>query len=134
MALLAAISKTYGLESYLVKEGSINQFDFAEFLKHIRRRHPESKIGLFLDNLSVHKASLVAKVAEEVQVQLIFNVPYSPQFNGIEMYWSLVKRVYKNSALQRLLKGNHQSDIALIKSSLLAIPAEQIKNCAMKGL
>ena len=48
----------------------------------------------------------------------IFNVPYSPQFNGIESYFSLLKSEYKKLILQRVMKGIPVDAVALIKDSL----------------
>ena len=46
---------------------------------------------MFMDNLQVHKTKEVVEICKLLQVQAIFNVPYSPDFNGIESYFSLVK-------------------------------------------
>ena len=52
-----------------------------------------------MDNLQVHKTKEVAESCKELKVETIFNVPYSPDFNGIESYFSLVKGVYKKMIL-----------------------------------
>ena len=56
-----------------------------------------------MDNLMVHKAEQVEKVYKELDMIPIFNVPYSPQFNGIESYFSLVKQEYKKLLLKYLV-------------------------------
>lgn len=52
-----------------------------------------------MDNLSVHKTALVRAAYERLKITPIFNVPYSPDFNGIESYFSLVKSAYKKKLL-----------------------------------
>ena len=39
--------------------------------------------AIFLDNLSVHKTNEVLEVYKRLNITTVFNVPYSPQFNGI---------------------------------------------------
>ena len=58
-----------------------------------------------MDNLSVHKTQRVSDVMDEFKMVPIFNVPYSPQYNGIESYFFLLKRQYKRLLLQKILKG-----------------------------
>jgi hypothetical protein len=48
----------------------------------------------------------------------IYNVPYSPQFNGIESYFSLLKGEYKKLLLKYLVKGQVFEVTDLIKQSL----------------
>jgi transposase len=47
----------------------------------------------------VHKTEEVNQVCQERKVQKIFNVPYSPDFNGIESYFSLLKSEFKRRML-----------------------------------
>ena len=42
---------------------------------------------------------------KRLKARPIFNVPYSPDFNGIETYFSLIKGEYKKLILERLIKG-----------------------------
>jgi hypothetical protein len=58
-----------------------------------------------MDNLSVHKTLRVRAVMQELDMVPIFSVPYSPQYNGIESYFFLVKQEYKKALLQRIMKG-----------------------------
>ena len=60
---------------------------------------------MFVDNLTVHKTEEVMKAYAELNMTPIFNIPYSPQFNGIESYFSLVKGVYKKLLLKYLIKN-----------------------------
>ena len=89
---------------------------------------------MFLDNLQVHKTSEVAEVCRQLGVQRIFNVPYSPDFNGIESYFSLVKAEYKRLLLQRLLKGIRPESAALVKESVSRVEKEKVQRCVGYGL
>ena len=90
-AIVAGISTDKGLESFLIKERSIKNKEFIEFLKQLRELYPNDTLVLFLDNLSVHKSREVTAVYAELNIETVFCVPYSPQYNGIESYWFLIK-------------------------------------------
>jgi len=63
----------------------------------------------------------------------IFNVPYSPQFNGIESYFSLLKSEYKKLILQRVMKGIPVDAVGLIKDSLKRVEDIKTKRCVRNG-
>ena len=63
----------------------------------------------------------------------IFNVPYSPQFNGIESYFSLLKSEYKKLILQRVMKGIPVDAVALIKDSLKRVEDSKTRRCVRNG-
>ena len=58
-----------------------------------------------MDNLQVHKTKEILETCKRLKVRPIFNVPYSPDFNGIETYFSLLKGEYKKLILERIIKG-----------------------------
>lgn len=57
-------------------------------------RLSDNKRGLLilLDNCSIHKTKTAMKRAKELNIELLFNVPYSPWFNGIELVWAMAKK------------------------------------------
>jgi hypothetical protein len=69
----------------------------------------------------VHKTREVKDLYKELKITAIFNVPYSPDFNGIESYFSLVKSAYKKLILQQIMKGERFSPELLIHEAVLRI-------------
>ena len=63
----------------------------------------------------------------------VFNVAYSPQFNGIESYFSLLKGDYKKFLLQYLMKGTEFDVVSLIKRSIGMVSDEKARNCVRNG-
>jgi hypothetical protein len=59
----------------------------------------------------------------------IFNVPYSPDFNGIESYFSLVKGEYKKLILQHVMKGTPTNTIKLIEESISSVTNDKVIKC-----
>lgn len=86
-----------------------------------------------MDNLQVHKTAAMMKLYEELDILPIFNVAYSPQFNGIESYFSLLKGKYKQLLLKTIIHDEEINNIRLIKESLKEVDAEAIKSCAGTG-
>lgn len=83
---------------------SISAEEFITFLEQLSQHFNGKAFAIFLDNLQVHKTEEVQETYKKLKITPIFNIPYSPDFNGIESYFSLVKGEYKKLILQALLK------------------------------
>ncbi len=64
-----------------------------------------SKWFLFTDQCSIHKGQKVRNRLQREGVPLVFNVPYSPEYAGIETFWANAKRKYKRMGTETLLRG-----------------------------
>jgi transposase len=83
--------------------------------------------------LSVHRSKISKKFLDENGIKVIYNVPYSPSFNGIELFWNLVKQKYRKEMLIYLYKNMKVQTKKLVKTSLLSVKREHAKACALKG-
>lgn len=83
---------TVALRSF---EGAVNAEKFLLFLEHDLL--PYTRLGdvLVMDNLSVHKEPRVLERILTAGLRVLFLPPYSPEFNPIELYWSLFKRALR---------------------------------------
>ena len=88
LALIAAISEDGGLIEFAIHPMAINTEVFIPFVRQLSEKLGGGDFALFLDNLSVHKTKEAKRLFEELNITEIFNVPYCPQFNGIESYFS----------------------------------------------
>jgi len=61
---------------------SIKSPNFLEFLKSVRQKCGDRQIKILLDNASIHKTNTVKEYCAENKIQIIWNVPYCPWFNG----------------------------------------------------
>ena len=52
-----------------------------------------------MDNLAAHKTNAVKEQFDNICCNAIFSAPYSPEFNCIELYFSLLFSIQKNYAL-----------------------------------
>ena len=64
----------------------------------------------------------------------IFNVPYCPQFNGIESYFSQIKATYKKMLLKCVIEEVPYDTVSLIKESIQSISDENVKRCVRYAL
>ena len=58
----------------------------------VRKRNPERKIVMIMDNFRSHHSMVVMKTAEILNIIPVFLPPYSPDLNPIEFIWKSVKR------------------------------------------
>ena len=129
MAVIAAISENDGLIDYLVHPRAINTEVFLIFVKQVAQKVNCSDFALFLDNLNVHKTKEAKLLFESLNITEVFNVPYCPQFNGIESYFSQVKATYKKMLLQLVIKGAPYDTVGIIKKSIQSISDDNVKRC-----
>ena len=133
-ALLAAISEDVGLEDYLIHPRSITAEEFTVFIKQLSQKFGGQPFAIFMDNLSVHKTRPVMDLYKELQITPIFNVPYSPDFNGIESYFSMVKAAYKRLLLQHVMNEERFQVVSLIKQALAEVEDEKTRHSAAHGV
>jgi transposase len=50
---------------------------------------------VFLDNLSVHHSKIVRQFMKDKELEVLFNVPYSPDYNPIENVFNILKQKFK---------------------------------------
>ena len=104
MAFIGAISDNGGLEAYTIHPKAITTVEFIEFVEMLSAKFLGEEFAIFMDNLQVHKTKEVLETCKRLNARPIYNVPYSPDFNGIETYFSLLKGEYKKLILENIIK------------------------------
>ncbi len=74
--------------------------DFCKFLMDVRSCNPVNRICLVLDNFATHKAKRVREYAKELNIELIYLPPYSPDLNPLEFLWKSIKRIISTSEIE----------------------------------
>ena len=100
MSAIAGISYQKGKELIEIQENSVDSDDFAQYVMALLENHDSSSIALFMDNLAVHHTPANKELFEELGLEVIFNKPYSPDFNPIESVFSIVKNHYKRAKFE----------------------------------
>ena len=104
VAVIAAISKEYGLDYISTYDRSINIPKFKEFLQNLRDKFFFEDICIYMDNLAVHRSNTVKERMDELSIPYIFGPPYSPDYNPIESVFSIFKKEIKIRRLEAVLK------------------------------
>jgi transposase len=125
-ALICAVSEDGGLEAFQIYEKAVTSVDFANFMHILAERAGNKSFAVFMDNLRVHKTLEVTETCKQLHAKPIYNVPYSPNFNGIENYFNLVKAEYKKLILQKLVKGIKPDVTATIHQSIANVQKEKV--------
>ena len=81
----------------------MNVEKFKEYIAGLRSANPDDKICFFMDNLSAHTSERSKEAMREAGFRFIFNVPYSPDFNPIELTFSQVKRNFKALRARKMI-------------------------------
>ena len=89
---------------------------------------------ILLDNASIHKTKAVRALVHELGVELVYNVAYSPWFNGIETYWSQAKRIYRDIGTKTLIRGERRDLEAEARRATQCVTDYVTKRCAEGGL
>ena len=94
-ALIFAISEENGIEHTKVFKKSVDHSKFIEYLDELSILNKHEPICIFLDNLRVHIMEEVMMKMNELQFEVIRNVPYNPDFNPAESCLSKIKNHYR---------------------------------------
>jgi len=90
--LLASIDKTEGIKYEIIK-GSVDRNIYLDFItKH--KTYFENKT-LVQDNARIHHAKLVKDYCLNNNINLVYNPPYTPEFNPIELIFNTIKSKFR---------------------------------------
>lgn len=95
----------YAIQGVCVQNFLINSTEESviNFLKQGRAANATVKaIVLILDNYSSHLAANVKETAQELDIYLVYLLPYSPDLNPIEYIWKSIKRLVSRELVQTL--------------------------------
>ena len=126
--MIASMSEEDGFGLLHINTQITNQDNFQAFLKDLRRKAKKSPLSLFLDQLSVHKTKKVRELMQSLDINPIFNVGYSPEFNPIESVFSKVKFVFARTRLNDLV---NKKGFNFDRSVPLAFKAVSAAHCAV---
>ena len=99
-----------------------------DWIEQLRVENPGRKLCLFWDNLRVHHSKRVLDRLEELGVKVIFNLAYSPAYNGVEGCFSKVKHSFKKQRLQKLARGLRPNLQTLIQRAVKSLNFKDIRN------
>lgn len=114
----------------LAKYKSIKKDDFIEMLKMLFKKVSPKRSALLLDNCSVHRSKVVSKYLERNRVPVLWNLPYRPDLNGIELVWAQAKKNFRQILLKQMIDEQKINLMELAKCALDRVPDQVSKACA----
>jgi transposase len=76
----------------VTNESYINSLSVCTLLEKIAQLGLQGPITLVMDNARYQRCHLVMEKAKDLQIELLFLPPYSPNLNLIERLWKFVKK------------------------------------------
>ena len=125
---VASITMTGTVQHVLINQGAINGKAYGRFLRQLRLKNGTVKIVIFQDNLNIHKTQDNKRLYEELNIEVIWNVPYSPEYNPIENVFSVVKAYYKKKRLNLIVNDKPVVERALIRESFAKVKPDDVKS------
>lgn len=92
---------------YVIYEKSINGVKYLNFIKDIINEYG-NEYTLLMDNATIHKTKIFKEYSKNEKIDILYNIPYNPETNPIEMIFCPVKKYIKSN--------NTRSIIAIEKS------------------
>ena len=103
----------------VIIKGSSKKDNFVEFIKGLIKKLDKNKTYyLLLDNASIHRSNVFKQLIEDHKnINIIYNVPYMPEYNPIEMVFSKIKyfiRKQENNYNKVNLKNNILNSLKIV--------------------
>ncbi len=97
--------------------------EFKEFLQEELAPQLWQGAGVVMDNLAAHKVAGVAEILEAVGAKVIYNAPYSCEFNPIEHLWWSLKAFIRNFVPKTAI-----AVAQLLKIGVMLCSSSQLRN------
>jgi transposase len=84
-------------ETVIKNYDTLNRESVIDFLRLLRKKNGVNRIHIIWDNVPYQHAKEVTRLAEEINIEVVYLPPYSPNLNLIERYWGFLrKKVLRN--------------------------------------
>jgi hypothetical protein len=134
ISVMAGISEQDGYVHGIYKEGNaMIGADCVGFVQSLRNFYPEGKIGVLVDNCRIHRTTAVKEICQRLNVVFIFNCPYRPDLNGIEVFWRSAKHIYRKTILNHRAKGEPWDQLSTAVAAVDHVTDEKAKAFAEEG-
>ena len=102
------------------QEKSTNAEAFGKFLVKVRcGLQTVDKGYIVLDNHPAHRTIANREMARQLNFELLFMPPYTPELNSIEALWSVIKRDFKQRAeSQNFIRHKQEDFVEMLQEAL----------------
>ena len=92
LAFVVALSEDKGLVELSTYPKSLDQWDYINFLKKVRKSYGNQRIGIYMDNAGFHIAKSVRNYCNDNNIERIFAPAYSPEYQPSESLIGYLKQ------------------------------------------
>lgn len=103
-------------------EGSLKQDKLISFFNKLNKKKIKNRTFL-IDNASIHRSKKMTMFIKNNNLKIIYNIPYSSQFNPIEYVFSLLRKKLLNEEI-----NNKEDIIKIILNFKKEINKNHVKN------
>lgn len=135
---IVAIS-TKGVFHYELEYGNLNSERFLKFMINLDNKvkshkifselYELGKIAYFMDNASQHRSKTFYNNFSYSKAKIIYNIPFRPEFNPIELLFNYVKQKIRNSFVDSL-----SARILIMEQCFLTIEKSILRKFVMKSI
>ena len=134
MVVIGFISAESGLVFVHIREqNSFTKKDVADCIKLVKNKYKFQDIALFGDNARIHKNNFVEEAACEEDVELLWNIPYRPDLQGVEGLWRIAKDLYRKEIARLHVNQKFINNLEVVQWVFMQITHDQCKNEAKGG-
>ena len=99
-----------------------------EFMRGLHNCYKKQPIAVLLDNCRIHgkesQTQKFEKYCDEKDIQIIWNIKYRPDLNGIEYVWGRAKKEFRAKVDCFKANGVKWNEVQLVEEVLQTIPKE----------
>ena len=88
---------------------------------------------IFADNATIHRGEDFMNALEELDIKIVYGLPYSPKYMGTEKIWSCLKSKFRKKLTRYKIKKEKFKVIDVIRVSANSIDKESIRKMARHG-
>lgn len=107
-------------ETFIRSYTVLNRDAVIDFLKQLRNRNTGIRLHIIWDNVPYQHATAVKRLAEEIDINLVYLPPYSPNLNLIERYWGFLRK--------KVLRNQHFETYEAFRSAIIAFSRKRSKS------
>ena len=86
---VVTVSAEEGIERYDIYSKAVDAPQFAKHLRKVRTKNGDRPLAILMDQLNVHSDKVAVRhLYDELNIEQILNIGYSPEFNCIEACFS----------------------------------------------
>ena len=132
--VIAGVSPQKGVEHIAFVDTAITHEHIMAFLSHLHQLHHNIRIAVYWDNVNIHKATNVGTLCGQLDIRLVWNIPYYPDTNPVEACFSNVKGYYRRKRLEALVNNAPFANKQVVREAFDRITPEHVQNCENRSM